>query len=290
MDRKTSMRTQADLSMLVVAFIWGAAFVVVKNALADIGPFLFLGIRFALAWLVLAALSYRDMLTIKLSTIKAGWLLGFFLFVGYAFQTLGLKYTTSSNAGFITGVSVVLVPVIYALLNRRMPPARTILVVFLAAVGLFLLSVPWGSFGLSYGDFLVLIGAFGFALHIVYVDIHSHQHNAIAITGIQVLFVGLVCLGLGLLLEPVPVRLTYNAAFALIFTAVFATALAFLAQNYLQQFSNPTDFAIVLASEPVFAALAGYLWAGERLSDQALAGAGLILAAMLLAIVLKKRV
>lgn len=289
MDKKISMRTRADLSMLVVAFIWGTTFVVVKNALADIGPFLFVGIRFTLAWLVLAALSYRDMLTINFSTIKAGWLLGFFLFIGYAFQTLGLKYTTSSNAGFITGVSVVLVPVFYALLNRRLPPLRTGVIVFVAAVGLFLLSVPWGSFNLAYGDSLVLIGAFGFALHIVYVDIHSHQHNAIAITGIQVLLVGLVCLGLGLLWEPLPARLTYNAALALIVTAVFATALAFLAQNYLQRFSNPTDFAIVLASEPVFAALAGYLWAGERLSDQALFGASLILAAMLLAIVFKKR-
>ncbi|MEQ8200825.1 MAG: DMT family transporter [Syntrophomonadaceae bacterium] len=289
MDRKFSMRTRADLSMLVVAFIWGATFVIVKNALADIGAFLFVGIRFTLAFLVLAALSHRDMFKIRLSTVKAGSLLGFFLFIGYVFQTLGLRYTTSSNAGFITGVSVVLVPIIYALLNRRKPPARTVAVVLLATAGLFLLSVPWGSFALAYGDFLVLIGAFGFTLHIVYVDIHSHQHNAMAITGVQVLFVGLVCLGLWLLFEPLPEHLTYNAAFALIVTAVFATALAFLAQNYLQRFSTPTDFAIVLASEPVFAALAGYLWAGERLSSQAMVGAGLILAAMLLAIVLKKK-
>ncbi len=289
MGRNISMRTRADLSMLVVSFIWGATFVVVKNALADIGTFLFVGIRFTLAFLILTALSHRDVFKIRFSAIKFGSLLGVFLFVGYAFQTLGLRYTTSSNAGFITGVSVVLVPIIYALLHRKKPPARTIIIVIMAAVGLFLLSVPWGSFHLGRGDFFVLIGAFGFALHIIYVDVYSHQFNSVAITSVQVLFVGLVCLLIGLLFEPLPSRLTYNAIFAIIVTAVFATAIAFLAQNYLQQFSTPTDFAIVLASEPVFAALAGFIWAGERLSTQAMIGAGLILLAMQLAIVLRKK-
>lgn len=289
MVKKLSMRTRADLSMLVVSFIWGATFVVVKNALADIGTFLFVGIRFSLAFLVLAALSHRDVFRIKFSTIKIGSLLGIFLFIGYAFQTLGLRFTTSSNAGFITGVSVVLVPIIYALLHRKKPAIGTVIIVLIAAVGLFLLSVPWGSFHLAKGDFLVLIGAFGFAFHIIYVDLYSHQHNSVAITSVQVLFVGLVCLLIGLGFEPLPTRLTYNAMFAIIVTAVFATAIAFLAQNYLQQFSTPTDFAIVLASEPVFAALAGFVWAGERLSHQAMVGAGLILLSMLLAIVLKKK-
>jgi len=289
MNQNFSMRTKADLTMLGVAFVWGATFVIVKNALADIGPFLFVGLRFILAFLVLIALSHRDMFKMNLSTLKTGSLLGLFLFIGYIFQTLGLKATTSSNAGFITGVSVVLVPIIYALLNRERPSPRTIFIVLLATIGLFLLSVPWGSFNLAYGDFLVLIGAFGFALHIIYVDRHSHRHNAMAITGIQVLFVGLVCLGLGLTCEPWPGHFTFNALLAIVITAVFATALAFLAQNYLQRFSTPTDFAVVLASEPVFAALAGYLWAGERLSRQAQIGAALILAAMLLAILLKKR-
>ncbi|MDD4776500.1 MAG: DMT family transporter [Syntrophomonas sp.] len=289
MNRNFSMRTKADLTMLGVSFVWGATFVIVKNALADIGPFLFVGLRFILAFLVLIALSHRDMFKMNLSTLKTGSLLGLFLFIGYIFQTLGLKATTSSNAGFITGVSVVLVPIIYALLNRERPAPRTIFIVLLATIGLFLLSVPWGSFNLAYGDFLVLIGAFGFALHIIYVDRHSHRHNAMAITGVQVLFVGLVCLGLGLTCEPWPSHFTFNALLAIVITAVFATALAFLAQNYLQRFSTPTDFAVVLASEPVFAALAGYLWAGERLSRQAQIGAALILAAMLLAILLKKR-
>lgn len=289
MLQKLSTRSQADLTMLVISFIWGTAFVVVKNALADIGPILFVGMRFTLAFLVLAALSYRDIIKIRRSTLSAGCLLGFFLFIGYVFQTVGLKYTTSSNAGFITGVSVVLVPIIYSVLHKKKPSVKTVVTVIMATAGLFLISVPIGSFALSYGDGLVLIGAFGFALHIIYVDLYSHRHNAVAITGIQLLLVGLLCIAIGCNFEPIPARITLNAMFAIIMTAVFATALAFLLQNYLQRFSTPTHFAVVLASEPVFAALAGYLWAGEHLTRLALAGAGLILLAMLLTILLGKR-
>ncbi len=281
-------RTEAELLMILVALIWGITFVLVKNALADIGPFLFLGIRFILAFLVLAALSYKNMKKIKDTTLAAGCLIGFFLFIGYVFQTVGLKYTSSSNAGFITGVSVVLVPIMIAIKNWKMPAWQTILTVIMAAIGLFLLSVPAGNLTLGYGDFLVLICAVGFALHIVFVDHYSHRHNAVAITGIQILFVGILCMIIGLLTEPWPQHFTSTALIAIIITSVFATSMAFLLQNYLQKFSTPTRFAVVLTSEPVFAAMAGYIWAGEILSHRAYWGAGLILLAMLLSVLLRK--
>lgn len=287
MARKIS-RMWADLSMVFVACIWGVTFVIVKNALADIGPFLFVGLRFLLAFLVLAALSYKDILKIRLSILTTGSLLGFFLCIGYAFQTLGLKYTSSSNAGFITGVSVVLVPIIYALINKEKPGLLTSLTVIMAAIGLFFISVPPGTFTLSYGDLLVLAGAFGFAMHIIYVDLYSHKHSAIAITAVQIFFVGLVCSIAGLIMEPVPPYLSYNTLFAIIITAVFATAMAFLLQNYLQKFSTPTRFAVVLTAEPVFAALAGYLWAGDHLGRTGLIGAGMILVAMLISTIFNK--
>ncbi len=274
--------------MVLVACIWGVTFVVVKNALADIGPFLFVGLRFLLASLLLAALSYKDILKIRFSTLTTGSLLGLFLCIGYSFQTLGLKYTSSSNAGFITGVSVVLVPVIYALINKKKPGLITSLTVIMAAVGLFFISFPSGSFSLNYGDMLVLICAFGFAMHIITVDLYSHKHNAVAITTVQILFVGLVCSIIGLIVEPIPPFLSSNALSAIIITAVFATALAFLVQNYMQRFSTPTRFAVVLTTEPVFAALAGYWWAGEHLGPLGLIGAGLILVAMLISTVFNR--
>ncbi len=286
---KQISRTTADLSMLLVACIWGVTFVVVKNALADIGPFLFVGIRFILAFLVLAAFSYKNLVDIRFSTLRDGAWLGLFLCIGYAFQTMGLKFTTSSNAGFITGVSVVIVPIIYALMHKKKPARNAILTIILAVIGLFFISFPDGSFNLNYGDFLVFICAIGFALHIIYVDVYSHKHNALAITAVQILFVGLICTAIGLVAEPIPARLTGNALFAIVITSVLATALAFLLQNYMQKFSTPTRFAVVLTMEPVFAALAGYWWAGEYLGRLGLIGATLILLAMLLSVLPKKR-
>lgn len=281
-------RTEAEFLMLLVAMIWGVTFVLVKEALASIGPFLFLGIRFILAYLVLALLSFKNIKKVKDTTLAAGCLIGFFLFIGYVFQTVGLQYTTSSNAGFITGVSVVLVPIMIAVRNRKMPSWQTSLMVIIAAIGLFLLSVPAGNFSLGYGDFLILICAFGFALHIVFVDHYSYRHNALAITGIQILFVGILCLIIGLLTEPLPQHLSISTISAIVITSVFATSMAFLLQNYLQKFSTPTRFAVVLTSEPVFAAIAGFIWAGEILTERAYAGAGMILLAMLLSVFLRK--
>lgn len=285
---KTFKRTEAEFLMMLVALIWGVTFVLVKNALADIGPFLFLGIRFVLAFLMLAIFSFKNIIKVEVSTVAAGCLLGFFLFIGYVFQTVGLQYTTSSNAGFITGVSVVLVPIMFYIKKRTWPDWQTTLTVVMAATGLFLLSVPAGKFALGYGDLLVLVCAFGFALHIVFVSKYSWRHNAVAITGVQILFVGLLCLVIGLAAEPIPQHMGSDTILAIIVTSVFATSLAFLLQNYLQRFSTPTRFAVVLTTEPVFAALAGFVWANEILTARAYTGAALILLAMLLSILLRK--
>jgi len=283
-----SPRAQAEVAILLVAMIWGATFVVVKEALAEIGPFLFLGIRFVIAFFVLVLLSFHNIRQIKPATLSAGCLLGFFLFIGYIFQTVGLQHTTASNAAFITGVSVVLVPIIYAAINFRWPDFKTVLTGLLAVIGLFLMSVKSGTFVLAYGDILVLICALGFALHVVFVARLSHHHNPVAITGVQILFVGLVCLGIGIFVEPFPALWSANTITAIFITAVFATALAFLIQNALQKYSNPSRFAIVLASEPVFAALTGYLWANETFTIRTLTGAGLILLAMLISILIRQ--
>ncbi|HHW61876.1 MAG TPA: DMT family transporter [Syntrophomonadaceae bacterium] len=286
--RRTHRQTQAELGMLLVAFIWGITFVLVKNALADIGPYLFLGVRFILAFIILAVISNDTIKMLTLPTLRDGAWLGFFLLIGYGFQTVGLQYTTAANAGFITGLSVVLVPLLYAALNRTLPTTATMGTVILAAAGLYLLSVPAGSFQLAYGDLLVLVCACAFACHIVFVDRLSHQHHSSAITGVQILFVGIVCLLLGLLYEPFPAVWTKNALVAIFITAVFATTLAFLLQNSLQHYSTPTRIAIILTAEPVFAAMAGYLWAGETFDLRSIIGAGLILLAMLLSVLTQR--
>lgn len=274
--------------MVVVSFIWGAVFVVVKDALSDIGPFMFLALRFLLAFMLLVTLAWNNMRAIRRETIRYGCLLGVFLFIGYTGQTVGLKYTTASNAAFITGTSVVLVPILYALINLKIPELRTILTVLGALLGLYLMSFPDNNLDLSRGDVLELIGAFGFALHIILVDRYSHRHNAVAITSIQILLVGFFSLLIAGASEAWPGRLTFSVAGAVLITSLFATSLAFLLMNALQKYSTPTRFAIVLTTEPVFAAVAAYLWMGETLTVRAYIGAAIILLSMLISVITRK--
>ncbi|MGE5391005.1 MAG: DMT family transporter [Deltaproteobacteria bacterium] len=274
--------------MIVVSFIWGAVFVVTKDALSDIGPFMFLTLRFTLAFILLITLAWNNIRTISPATLWYGCLMGFFLFIGYSGQTVGLKYTTSSNAAFITGTSVVMVPILYALINRKRPELRTVLTVLGALLGLFLMSFPNNDLSLSHGDVLVLIGAVGFALHMIFVDRYSHQHNAVAITSVQILFVAILSLIIGSGAESWPGRLTMTVASAVLITSLFATSLAFLLMNALQKYSTPTRFAVVLTTEPVFAAVAAYLWIGETLTVRAYVGAAIILLSMLISVITRK--
>jgi len=289
MLNKVDKRSQAEISMLIVALVWGTTFVMTKNALADIGPFLFLGIRFTIAFLLLALLSFKNLKEINHSTILNGTLIGFFLLIGYTFQTVGLKYTSSSNAGFITGLSVVLVPIIYSIIKKHLPRISTIITVILSAVGLYFISVQSGTFNPGQGDLLVLVCAFGFAMHIISVDRYSYRHDPAAITAVQLLFVGMVCLVIGLIFEPFPRHFSINVSSAILITSVFATTMAFLLQNAMQKYSTPTRFAVILTMEPVFAGITGYFWGGDLLTARTVIGMVLILVAMLLSILIKTK-
>jgi len=274
-------RLQAEFYLLGVAFVWGTTFILVKGALGFIGPYTFLGLRFILAAVFLALVSYRHLAEITWGEIKAGAILGLFLTLGFVFQTVGLQYTSASNAGFITGLSVVIVPFIISIYTIRLPSWPTMVGILSAAAGLFLLSVTSAA-RISYGDLLVLAGAFGFACHIVMVDRYSTRHPAVNLATVQILAVGLISAAIAATREPWPPLINAPVLEALVVTVVFATALAFLVQNAVQRYTTPTRTAIILITEPVFAAAFAHLWAGEILTTRAMLGCVLIVGGMLL--------
>lgn len=278
---RTLSRYKAELGLLFVAFIWGVTFTTVKSALSGITPLFFLAIRFAIAFAFLALVYWRKWKTLNQSTLLAGLLIGLFLFAGYALQTVGLKYTTASNAGFITGLSVVLVPVFTVFLTRKAPPFACCLGVIMAVVGLGLLSFG-DSLSLNKGDLLVLGCAVAYALHIIMVGIYAPRFDPALLTVIQIGFVAVASAIGGVLTEPLPRQLNEAVWFALLFTAIPATSLAFLIQNQLQRFTSANRTAIILTMEPVFAALSGVLLLNEVLTGRSLAGCALILSGMLI--------
>lgn len=267
------------LGLLGVALVWGATFYFVREALKDIAPFHFLFYRFLVASLFLLPWALKGQLSRVRKAIMHGFTAGLLLFGGYAFQTLGLKITSASKAAFITGLSVVIVPLVEALLKRKSPPASVVLSTGLAATGLGFLSLE-GSLALSYGDWLVLLCAFCFAGHVIFIDRVTHLHSSIQLALVQLLTVGFFSAAF-LPFEPSQVIWSARVIEALVITAVLATSAAFLIQVKVQRYLSAAATAVILATEPVFGALTAYAFGGEILGLKQLLGCGLILAGML---------
>ena len=272
---------QADLSLLFVAAIWGSTFVIVKQATLDMPPFTFLAIRFAIAAIVL--IFFKPKLSIwKNSRLwKKGIVIGFFLFLGYAFQTFGLQYTSAAKTGFITGLYVIIVPLIVAIADRKLPTNLTIFGIVMATVGLALLSLD--GLSISYGDLLVLLCSFAFAIHIYSIDQLGGNEDTIAITVIQLLTVSIFSFIGAFVFEPITsVFWSRNVYLGLALTAIPATSIAFLFQNKFQKYTTPTHTALIFASEPVFSYIFAFLLVGEVLTIKYTIGAALILGGILL--------
>ncbi|WP_079509487.1 DMT family transporter [Mesobacillus jeotgali] len=284
--------TLADLSLLFVALIWGATFVLVQNAISFLEPLSFNAVRFTIAaillglWLIIFERHQLQKLDRKL--ILSGIMLGIWLFIGYAFQTLGLLYTTSSKAGFITGLSVVLVPLLMIAILKQRPGMNSIAGVIAATIGLYLLTMSDVS-GLNIGDAFVLICAAGFALHIVFTGKFSSSFPTLILTTVQIFTVAALSAVSSVLFEDwqrafqPDVIFSANVITALLITSVLATALAFFIQTNFQKHTTATRVALIFAMEPVFAAITAYFWAEERLAYSALVGCGMIFAGMILA-------
>jgi len=270
----------ANLMLLTVAFVWGTTFVFIKAALEEIGPFTFLAARFWLAFAVLVAPFLTRLRQGGPSLWRAGGALGIVLYTAYAFQTVGLRITTASRAGFLTGLFVVLVPLLSALVLRRLPAPSAWVAALLAVLGLALLSLPIDR-SLAPGDGLMLLCALTVAVHILLVDHQARRHDPLALGTVQIGTVALLSGLAALLSEPLPAHLSPTTWVAILFTALPATALALLLQVMAQRWAPPHQAALLLTLEPVFAALTAFLFLGERLSGQSLVGCGLILIAML---------
>ncbi len=281
-------RLKADLALAFVTLIWGSTFVVVKEALGDASPLVFVTFRFTFAFLLLAALFHRRLLHNSSGILPAGIVTGGFLCGGYVFQTMGLQYTTPTKSAFITAMSVVLVPLLVVALFRQRLRAPAVVGVAVAFCGLYFLTMPSGKLVAEMGDLLTLVCALGFAGHIVAVGHYAPRHDVAALAVWQVgAAAAFAILATPLAhfsgIEHAELVWTPRLILALAITAGLATALAFSLQTWAQRFTTPTHTAIIYTLEPVFAALTSYLILAERFGSRALLGAGLVFAGVLVA-------
>jgi drug/metabolite transporter (DMT)-like permease len=276
-ERQRKLR--ANVLLIVVTMIWGSSFLIVQHALTFVGPFTFLAMRFGFAVLVLAFLFRKHLIHITYTEILSGSIIGLFLFASYAFQTVSLQYTTSSQAGFISGMYVPLVAILAIPLLRQKPTLGGILGI-LSMAGLILLSVKnTFQITINLGEILALACAFASALHVICISKFAHKADAINLTIVQITLTALLSvIAMPIAKEPFSFPPFYVWGSAL-FLGVVATAFCLAIMNWVQQFVSSTKAAMFYALELVWLSILGH-FGGDNLSLLGWIGCSCMLSSM----------
>jgi drug/metabolite transporter (DMT)-like permease len=272
---------KADLWLLFACLIWGTSFPLVKIGLQDASPFLFLALRFGLGTLLMLPLVLSRRETLHLTHVGRGSILGFFMFMGMILQTLGLKYTTASRSGFLTGLSVVFVPLLSIVLTRRIPVWNAWAGVILAAAGIYLLTSP-GTGGWNKGDTFTLLCAVSFAFQILMIEMLVRPGESFRMALVMMAVTSLLSFVSSCLLNSRMLEITVPLVAILAFTSLFCTAFAFTVQTLWQPRTTAVAAGIIYTMEPVFAAMFAFFILGETLNRAAWFGCGCILTGMLI--------
>lgn len=282
---------RAELLLLLITFIWGGTFSIVKTALENASPLIFLGIRFGISTILYFFFFPYSVKDFDRQTLKHGFVIAFFLFAGFAFQTVGLKYTTASKSGFITGMLVIFTPLAQVLIEKKPPKPGNLVGIVLVTFGLLLLTSKESSIenfvyslgrDFTIGDFLTLLCAIMFALYIVYLDIYSRQHQTSKLVFIQLAVTSIFSFLISPIFDDVKLKFDLQLGIALLYTSILATIFATYIQTEYQKFTTPTRAAIIFTMEPVFAGIIARIFLGEKFAPLAVLGSALMVSGLLI--------
>lgn len=280
----TRQSQRADLIMLFIALIWGTTFIAQRMSIGVVGPFFYSACRFLLGALVLLPLMFwrgKGENGPSKNLWRDGALLGVIITIGINLQQIGLQFTTIANAGFITGLYVVIVPIIGIFLRHKMHKA-TWLGVLLAVLGMYFLSVQ-GDFSVLKGDWFQLIGTIAWSAHVLLLSVLSQRHDPIRLSIVQFFVCGVLCMLLSFGFEILSDQNLIQAIPAILYGGILSVGLGYTLQVFAQRNAIPSHAAIIFSMESVFAALAAWFILGETISARAIFGCALMLAGMLIA-------
>lgn len=280
---------QSSLLLLLAAAVWGFAFVAQRMGMEHIGPFTFNGIRFLLGAISLIPLIFLLPSNGKTKTTDSrdpkllfwGCVAGIALFAGASLQQIGMVYTTAGNAGFITGLYVIFVPILGLFLRHKTSPVVWIAAV-MAVVGMYFLSVNEGM-AINRGDIFVLISAFFFAIHVLVVGFVTRMYNALKISLVQFLVCGILSLVAAILFETITWEGVHQALIPILYGGLISVGVGYTLQVVGQKHAKPAPAAIILSTEAVFAVIGGVWILHETMEARAIFGCCLMLAGMMLA-------
>lgn len=290
------VRTKAEFALLANAVVWGGTFSMIKSALSDVSPIMFMTLRFSLAALLLYPFFKKYFNRLAAQNYKQAFVLGLLLFGGFITQTIGLQYTSATKSAFITGTFVIFTPMLQTLLEKRIPALQNQVGIIFVFVGIILLSSKGenalqilNDVGNSFniGDLLTLFCAIFYALYIVYLDMISDSNEPKFLTFFQIIVTAVlsiisVFIFNLLRIENVKLDLTGGLVLAVLYTALFATILTTFLQTKFQREVTPTKASIIFSMEPIFAALTAYLFINEKLSMFGIIGSLFIFAGVLI--------
>lgn len=280
---------KADLSILSITVVWGSSFIFMKNISEDIPAYAFLALRFLVAGILMAAIFFRHLKGINLKSLLSGSFIGLILYGGMMLQVIGLKTTTASNSAFITGLNVIMVPIISATLLKKRPPMNALFGVVLATLGLFVLKGFTGVWGI--GDTYTLLCAVCFALQIIFIDKFASDIDTYQLAIVQIcsaaLFYCITWLAAGAVTPQVSIVPDTKVILTILYTGALGTAFAFGVQTIAQKHTTPTRTALIITCEPVFGALFAMVVPDvtgktEALTIETVLGCLLILSGMLI--------
>lgn len=275
MKKTANQALLADGALLLVAILWGSGFIVNKNVLDYMHPIYILVVRFTLSCLFMGLIFYKKVAQIKLEDLKAGGIIGIFMFIAFLAQNTGLKYTTVSKAAFITVTNVVMVPFIYWYISKERLDTFDTVAAIMCFIGIGFLSLE-SNFTIGKGEGLVFICAIFFALHIVAIGHYSKKHDPIILTIIQFGVTAILSIIAALVLKLEFQALSTKFTSSILYMVLVSTIVAFGIQNLAQKYTSPTHAAIILSLESVFGTLFSIWLLKEQLTLRLIIGSIII--------------
>ncbi|NOX67204.1 MAG: DMT family transporter [Chlorobi bacterium] len=288
-SEKFHQKYKGELILLLITLLWSATFVIVKESLNNISSMLFVGFRFLIAGIILLPVILRKKVRFKNVNLKLPIILGILLFLGFATQTIGLRFTSATKSAFLTGSAVIIIPILQTIIEKKKPKSGAVIGVVIVLIGILLLSGGNSFFTLledlvanfNFGDGMTLLCALFFALYVVYLDVLSNQYNFWLLLMIQIIVTTVLAFMFAVIFdiidfEIIKINFTSQLGFGIIYTAIFATLVTTALQTKYQNLVTPTKAGIVYSFEPIFAAIIAYLAIGERITTFGFIGAALI--------------
>ncbi len=282
--KEKRVRLLAGMGLLLIAFIWGFAFVIVKNSLAYIPPTYMLAFRFTIAGVALAVVFWKRLLKLNRQLAFHGVVLGVLLFMAYLLQTIGCNYTTAGKNAFLTTIYVIFVPFFHWAVSRIRPDGYCITAAFLSVVGIGLLSLQ-GDLSVNIGDLLTLGSGIFYAWHLIFIDRFTEKEDPIVLAVLQIMFAAsFSCVAAPFMDGGFPQGVFQPDMIAgMLYLGILSTMVGFLLQNVCQKYTHPATSALLMSTESVFGALCSALFLHEVMSGRMVFGCGLLFTAIVLA-------